>query len=148
MVKTVLIGCSGVVTPAIDIQVIGVENVEYSHDDVGKTIIRNVFTVTENMVTCDVPISSPSTSRYLNTSSVSVNASHDYDVYFCDSSSNNVTIVLDDITTVITVVAVSASNEVRVVHSTKNVDTDPMGKIITYLSPKTILYDGTNYWTK
>ncbi len=148
MAKTVLIGCKNVKVPAsVDIQLIGVENQNYDESHSGKTYIRESLVVSDSEVTCSVPTTIAVQPRSITTSTTTVTSDPNTVVYFCDTSSNNITLTIYATSKHIVVIKTSSNNLLTVNPDTGDIDGSPTLDV-TYLSPKDIYFDGTNFWSK
>lgn len=147
MAKTILLGCSNVTTPPIDIQLIGVENKEYDESNAGQTIIRDSLTVSNTEVSCSVPATIAVQPLSITTTTTIVTSDPNTVVYFCDTSLNNITLTVYSTSKHIVVIKTSELNTLTVVPDTGDIDGTSSINII-YLSPKDIYFDGTNFWSK
>jgi hypothetical protein len=68
-------------------------------------------------------------------------------VYFCDTSLNNITLTIYATSKHIVVIKTSSNNLLTVNPDTGDIDGSPTLDV-TYLSPKDIYFDGTNFWSK
>lgn len=148
MGKPILIGCSNVkVTGDVDVSVIGVSNAEYDANQEGMTIIRESLQISESAVNISVPVTIAAQPRSVNVSTTTTTSDPNIIVYFCDTSSNNITITVYDTSKHITVIKTSTLNLLTIVPDTGSIDgTSSIN--ITYLSPKDVYFDGTNFWSK
>lgn len=148
MAKPVLIGCSNVKIPAeVDVQIIGVSNAEYDMQHDGLTVIREVVEISNSEMIVNVPTSMAVQPKSTVTTETTETSDPNTIVYFCDTSSNNITLTVYATSKHITVIKTAESNNLTIVPDTGTID--GVSSInITYLSPKDVYFDGTNFWSK
>ena len=148
MAKPVLIGCSNVRIPAdVDVQIIGVSNAEYDMQHDGLTVIREVVEISNSEMMVNVPTSMAVQPKSTVTTATTETSDPNTIVYFCDTSSNNITLTVYATSKHITVIKTSNNNTLTVVADTGLID-GAASINITYLSPKDVYFDGTNFWSK
>lgn len=148
MAKPVLIGCSNVKIPAdVDVQIIGVSNAEYDMQHDGLTVIRDVVEISNSEMMVNVPTSMAVQPKSTVTTETTETSDPNTIVYFCNTSSNNITLTVYATSKHITVIKTAESNNLTIVPDTGTID--GVSSInITYLSPKDVYFDGTNFWSK
>ena len=142
---TTLIGCKGVTTPNIDLQAIGVQDKTFTTADDGKTTLRDKFDVTDTDADCRVPLTAFVVSRSENKLS-NFTTDGETEIYFCNTTDASIDVIVDDTVGKQTFIKTANANTLTLSARTGNIDGNPT-LIVDYLTPATIVFDGSNWWT-